>query len=122
MQKEVFFLVSFCIRTREDFEVRGADEDLINLRFKHFRSRLLDTINAVLQERRQISKLSLLMINDRGEIANKGNHKPNWNEESKFDIGRIQRFRESTARQAEFWIGSARLLEDQCSRRVTVQD
>ncbi len=35
-------------RKREDFEGKGLDEDLIDLRYKHFRSRLIDTINSVL--------------------------------------------------------------------------
>eukprot|EP00347_Sterkiella_histriomuscorum_P015905 403355238 len=41
-------------KKRDDFVQKGLDEDLINLRFKHFQQRLIDTINNVLQERRQI--------------------------------------------------------------------
>ena len=41
-------------RERADFEKRGLDEDVINLRFKHYQARLIDTINRVLEERRRI--------------------------------------------------------------------
>ena len=41
-------------RERTDFEKRGLDEDIINLRFKHYQARLIDTINRVLEERRRI--------------------------------------------------------------------
>lgn len=44
-------------RDRTYFEKKGLDQDVINLRFKHYQSRLIDTLNRVLEERRRISKL-----------------------------------------------------------------
>ena len=41
-------------RERADFEKKGLDEDVINLRYKHYQARLIDTINRVLEERRRI--------------------------------------------------------------------
>jgi len=34
---------------------KGLEIDIVELRFKHFQSRLIDTINRVLEERRNIS-------------------------------------------------------------------
>ena len=59
MPQEVRIIKQIGYRTREDFEAKGLDEDLIDLRFKHFRSRLIDTINSVLQERRNISNYTI---------------------------------------------------------------
>ena len=36
---------------REDFEERGQGADVVDLRFKHFQGRLIDTLNRVLDER-----------------------------------------------------------------------
>ena len=36
------------------FEKKGLDEDIINLRFKHYQNRLIDILNRVLEERRKI--------------------------------------------------------------------
>ena len=47
-------------RRKEDFFKRGVDEDVGMLRFKHFQSRLIDTINRVLQDRRLISKSTII--------------------------------------------------------------
>ena len=44
----------FVKRERADFEKKGLDEDVINLRYKHYQGRLIDTINRVLEERRRI--------------------------------------------------------------------
>jgi hypothetical protein len=43
-----------CVKKRrEEFYSPGKiDEDVVELRYKHFRSRQLDTINRVLEERR----------------------------------------------------------------------
>jgi hypothetical protein len=35
-----------------DFALRGIDQDIINLRFKHFQHRLIDTLNRVIEKRR----------------------------------------------------------------------
>ena len=44
-------------RERSEFEKKGIDEDVINLRFKHYQNRLIDILNRVLDERRRISKI-----------------------------------------------------------------
>ena len=54
-----------CHREREEFEKRGLDEDLINLRFEHYQARLIDTINQVLEERRRIKD-----VQNRAEARN----------------------------------------------------
>ena len=46
-----------CRRERSEFEKKGIDEDVINLRFKHYQNRLIDILNRVLDERRRISKI-----------------------------------------------------------------
>lgn len=46
-----------CDRERSEFEKKGIDEDVINLRFKHYQNRLIDILNRVLDERRRISKI-----------------------------------------------------------------
>lgn len=51
----------------DHFAKKGVDADLADLRYKHFQSRLIDTINRVLQERRTISKCNSL-INNRAEM------------------------------------------------------
>mmetsp|Transcript_16657 Transcript_16657/g.15954 ORF Transcript_16657/g.15954 Transcript_16657/m.15954 type:complete len:100 (+) Transcript_16657:89-388(+) len=40
--------------SKEQFFERGLDESIANLRYKHFCGRLIDTINSILEERRQI--------------------------------------------------------------------
>lgn len=50
-------MLNLILRKREDFVKKGVEDDLVDLRFKHYQSRLLDTINRVLQERRNISKI-----------------------------------------------------------------
>ena len=47
--------ISF-FRERSEFERKGVEEDIINLRYKHYQNRLIDTINRILEERRRISK------------------------------------------------------------------
>ena len=44
-------------RRKDEFFEKGIDQDLVELRFKHFQQRLIDTINRLLEERRQISRL-----------------------------------------------------------------
>ena len=36
--------------------VKGIDEDVVKLRYKHHRDRLLDTINRVLDERHKVKE------------------------------------------------------------------
>ena len=44
-------------RTMEDFESkRVRDPDIVELRFKHFQQRLIDTLNRVIVERKRLSK------------------------------------------------------------------
>ena len=38
------------IRERSDFEKRGIDDDVVNLRFKHYQGRLIDLINMVVAQ------------------------------------------------------------------------
>ena len=47
----------YIYRKKEEFVEKGVDQDVIELRYKHFRTRQIDTINRVLEERRTISKL-----------------------------------------------------------------
>lgn len=49
-------------RERSEFERKGVDEDVINLRFKHYQNRLIDILNRMLEERRRISKCSYAVI------------------------------------------------------------
>lgn len=39
-------------KERVDFEKKGVDPDVVDLRFKHFQGRLIDTLNRVSQQRR----------------------------------------------------------------------
>lgn len=41
-------------RERSEFEKKGLDSDVIDLRFKHYQNRLIDTLNRVIEQRRQI--------------------------------------------------------------------
>jgi hypothetical protein len=43
------------IRKKSEFLKKGEDEELGELRFRHFQARLIDTLNRVLTERRIIS-------------------------------------------------------------------
>lgn len=44
-----------CInKERSDFEKKGVDKDVIDLRFKHYKNRLIETLNMVLNERKNI--------------------------------------------------------------------
>ena len=43
-------------RELKDFESRGVDQDIIDLRFKHFQHRLIDTLNRVTEKRRLIKE------------------------------------------------------------------
>jgi hypothetical protein len=45
------------IRERAEFDKKGLDEDIVNLRFKHYQSRLIDILNRILEERRRISNI-----------------------------------------------------------------
>ena len=39
---------------KSNFEKKGVDPDVIELRYKHFQARLIDTINRVIEQRREI--------------------------------------------------------------------
>ena len=55
MHEKVIKLNKCCFyRERQAFEKKGLDEDIINLRFKHYQNRLIDILNRVLEERRKI--------------------------------------------------------------------
>jgi hypothetical protein len=41
-------------KERSDFEIRGVNEDVVDLRFKHYQHRLIDTLNRVIGLRRDI--------------------------------------------------------------------
>ena len=43
-------------RELKDFDARGVNQDIIDLRFKHFQHRLIDTLNKVTDRRRQIKE------------------------------------------------------------------
>jgi hypothetical protein len=48
------YWLKYQIRERTEFEKKGVDEDVLNLRFKHYQNRLIDTLNRILEERRRI--------------------------------------------------------------------
>ena len=54
-------------RELTDFEMRGLDQDIINLRFKHFQHRLIDTLNRVIEKRRK-NKEEEKRIEAKGEV------------------------------------------------------
>ena len=41
-------------KERSEFDKKGLDEDIVNLRFKHHQNRLIDILNRILEERRKI--------------------------------------------------------------------
>ena len=41
-------------RERSDFELRGINEDVVDLRFNHSKNRLMDTLNRIISLRRDI--------------------------------------------------------------------
>jgi len=41
-------------KDKSEFEKKQLDDDVINLRYKHYQARLIDTINRALEERRRI--------------------------------------------------------------------
>ena len=47
--------------------MRGLDQDIINLRFKHFQHRLIDTLNRVIEKRRK-NKEEEKRIEAKGEV------------------------------------------------------
>lgn len=50
--------VSFLFhREKSHFEKPGVDEDVANLRFKHYQARLIDLINELLFERKKICEV-----------------------------------------------------------------
>ena len=49
-------LVCNLFRDKSSFTVKGIDEDVVKLRYKHHRDRLLDTINRVLDERHKVKE------------------------------------------------------------------
>ena len=44
----------FDCRGREEFARRGLDPDVIDLRYKHYQARLIDTMNRIIEQRRKI--------------------------------------------------------------------
>jgi hypothetical protein len=54
VHEKVTYALLILPRDRTEFEKKGLDEDIINLRFKHYQNRLIDIINRVLEERRKI--------------------------------------------------------------------
>ena len=54
MHEKVTYALLILPRDRPEFEKKGLDEDIINLRFKHYQNRLIDILNRVLEERRKI--------------------------------------------------------------------
>ena len=54
MHEKVTYTLLILPRDRPEFEKKGLDEDIINLRFKHYQNRLIDILNRVLEERRKI--------------------------------------------------------------------
>lgn len=54
-------------RTAADFNANGVAPDIAKLRFKHFQARLIDTINRVLEERRNVCKACALRHTERQE-------------------------------------------------------
>lgn len=49
-------ILSNLFRDKSSFTVKGIDEDVVKLRYKHHRDRLLDTINRVLDERHKVKE------------------------------------------------------------------
>jgi len=47
-------IINFDCRELDEFEKGSSDPDVINLRYKHYQARLIDTINMVLEERKKI--------------------------------------------------------------------
>lgn len=43
-------------KERSDFEIRGVNEDVVDLRFKHYQHRLIDTLNRVIGLRRELKE------------------------------------------------------------------
>ena len=41
-------------RDKSEFEKKGLDPDVVEIRFKHTQARLIDTINRVIEQRREI--------------------------------------------------------------------
>lgn len=44
-----------------EFEKKGLDSDVVSLRFKHYQSRLIDTLNRILEERKRLSNYITLI-------------------------------------------------------------
>jgi len=43
-------------RTKESFQQKNVDQDIIQLRYKHYLNRLVDTITRVLDERNEVKR------------------------------------------------------------------
>lgn len=50
-------------KDKADFEKKGLDHDVIELRYKHYQARLIDTINRVVEQRREIKIMELRNAN-----------------------------------------------------------
>ena len=51
---QVYYIIYPICRERAEFEKKGVDKDVIDLRFKHYQGRLIDTLNRVIEQRRSI--------------------------------------------------------------------
>lgn len=41
-------------KEKSEFDKKGLAQDVIDLRYKHYQARLIDTINRIIEQRRQI--------------------------------------------------------------------
>ena len=62
----------FCLRERSEFEKKGVDPDVIDLRFKHYQNRLIDTLNRVIEQRRSIKMEQVRQQNRIGAASGPG--------------------------------------------------
>jgi hypothetical protein len=61
----------FYYRDKSEFEKKGLHPDVIELKYKHYQGRLMDTINRIIEQRRQI-KLEMARAQNR-QMAGAGN-------------------------------------------------
>ena len=57
------FMYLFLHREMNEFEKKGLDPDVVELRFKHYQNRLIDTLNRVIEQRRQIKMEQARQLN-----------------------------------------------------------
>lgn len=66
--------MSFCYRTIDNFKGKGIDEEIAQIRFKHYQQRQIDLINRLLEERSKLCNFSfslqnLTIFTERDEIG-----------------------------------------------------